>query len=213
MPNKTARKQTTRQTRWCYFVTPSCDHVEGRGWRISVLVEGLLGHHPTGHVSNGPGRREPLYVVGTFSEAEREVFRMNRELGIDHDAYQELFASAFPGPWHGEPVGAGATKLLAVTSPEFPVWRPHVEVPADLTDEEVREVASMMAANDDMEWDGLADAPLRIKVVRDTKWDVYLFVRRTNTGGLTFLGDVPLDWLGKYRRMREGRLRGGRRQE
>lgn len=57
--------------RWCYFI-PLTAFIEGKGWRVSIVFEGIAGHFPTG--GNGV---EPWFWGDTYEEAEEAAALQN----------------------------------------------------------------------------------------------------------------------------------------
>lgn len=60
---------------------PDDAFVEGRGWRVSIVIEGEAGHHPTGDWPYEPRGRLPW-----FWGREREDLAAARERAYEHNA-------------------------------------------------------------------------------------------------------------------------------
>lgn len=71
--------------RWCYFI-PADGHVEGKGFRVSIVFEHESGHYPTGDdawIAGDHGKRKPWFWCDTYEEARRACVEINRDrLGL-----------------------------------------------------------------------------------------------------------------------------------
>lgn len=105
--------------RFCYFI-PVEGHVEGRGWRPSVVFEGEPGHYPNGDMpyEGKPGQTAPWFWGPSYEEAVATADEMNERLGISKMLAVEIVTSSrvvkpmrrpphvslalFPDPWRWE---------------------------------------------------------------------------------------------------------------
>lgn len=67
-----------------YFVCEDF-YVEGEGYRVSIVIEGEKGHHPTGTwpYSGGIDEKLPYFFGPTLAEAVERCLALNRRMGID----------------------------------------------------------------------------------------------------------------------------------
>lgn len=71
--------------RWCYWI-PADGYVEGKGFRVSIVVENESGHFPTGSTPEG-GMQEPWFWGHDYKEARATAALENMEkLGLDEKA-------------------------------------------------------------------------------------------------------------------------------
>ncbi len=70
--------------RWCYHI-PREAFVEGRGWRVSIVIEGVKGHYPTGDLNFGKSSHvEPwFWGDGSYEDAEQFCAEQNQKLELD----------------------------------------------------------------------------------------------------------------------------------
>lgn len=69
--------------RWCYYI-PDNGFVPGKGYRVSVVIEGEWGHFPTGDLNwKASNHVEPWFWGTTYKEAEEFCAEQNQRLGID----------------------------------------------------------------------------------------------------------------------------------
>lgn len=69
---------------WCYYIPPD-GYVEGFGWRVSMVFDGVTGHIPIGvHPwTPSPDNRIPLFFGHDYDEACTEAARQNWNLDAD----------------------------------------------------------------------------------------------------------------------------------
>lgn len=72
-----------KQPRIVAYVGPDT-YVEGAGYRVSLVVEGEHGHHPTGTwpYHGGVGETRPWFWGPTLEDAERAAVQYNEQRGI-----------------------------------------------------------------------------------------------------------------------------------
>lgn len=70
--------------RWCLFI-PLDGHVEGHGWRVSIVFEDEPGHYPTGNwpYDGSPGQKAPWFWGPTYEDAVAEAAEQNAKMGVD----------------------------------------------------------------------------------------------------------------------------------
>jgi hypothetical protein len=84
------------ERRWAYFI-PTDAFVKGRGFRVSIVIEGVSGHFPTGDLESlatKPDHKEPWFWGMTYAEAEQEAAEQNAKLGHDEKAIWQIVASS-----------------------------------------------------------------------------------------------------------------------
>ena len=81
--------------RWCYFI-PLDGFIEGRGWRVSVVIEGETGHYPTGDLDHEMrDHREPWFWGMTYHDAEQTAAETNAiRLALSEADIVEILRSA-----------------------------------------------------------------------------------------------------------------------
>lgn len=91
------------ERRWCYWI-PDNAFVEGRGFRVSIVIENEAGHYPTGDTPEG-GDREPWFWGMTLDEARELAERENLEkLGLTPKDAALIVASSVGATF--QPAGA-----------------------------------------------------------------------------------------------------------
>lgn len=73
--------QLLANRRWCYFV-PTDGFIEGKGFRVSVVIEGEDGHYPTGDLdtyATNRNHKEPWFWGMTYREAEQVCAERNAD--------------------------------------------------------------------------------------------------------------------------------------
>jgi len=78
--------------RWCYYI-PLSAFEDGKGYRVSIIVEGEEGHFPTGTPD-----KAPWYWGMTYRDAEQTAAEANAKLGIDETTVVKLLMSSMRGP-------------------------------------------------------------------------------------------------------------------
>jgi len=70
--------------RFCYFI-PVDAHVEGHGFRPSVVFENVKGHFPNGDwpYEGKADQKMPWFWGHTFEEAQEAANAMNEKLGLN----------------------------------------------------------------------------------------------------------------------------------
>lgn len=73
---------------------PGDAFVEGRGWRVSIVIDGEDGHRPTGNwpYEGKPGQTQPWFWGPTYQDACKEAGRYNEKLGISADEVFKIVA-------------------------------------------------------------------------------------------------------------------------
>jgi hypothetical protein len=75
--------------RWAYFIPPDA-FVPGKGFRVSVVIEGERGHFPTGTMSD-----PPWFWGMTYQEAEQKAAEVNAyDLRLDEKTIVDITKSA-----------------------------------------------------------------------------------------------------------------------
>ena len=70
------------ERRFCYVIADNA-FVPGKGFRVSIAIERVPGHFPTGNTPEG-GDIEPWYWGDTFEEARAIADRENKDrLGLE----------------------------------------------------------------------------------------------------------------------------------
>jgi hypothetical protein len=84
--------------RWCYTI-PREGFVKNRGWRVSIAIEGIQGHYPTGDLDFGKTTHvEPwFWGKGSYEDAEQFCAEQNQKLGYDVDDVWKIIASTLRG--------------------------------------------------------------------------------------------------------------------
>lgn len=86
--------------RWCYTI-PREGFVENRGWRVSIIIEGIKGHYPTGDLDFGKSHHvEPWFwgdVNDSWETAEQTCAEQNQKLGFDVADVWMILASTLGG--------------------------------------------------------------------------------------------------------------------
>lgn len=75
-------------SRQCYFV-PEDAYEPDEGYRVSVVVEGEPGHHPTG----GDGVR-PYYFGHDYAKAVERVDALNARMGVSKEEAERIVNSS-----------------------------------------------------------------------------------------------------------------------
>lgn len=97
------------ERRFCYVIADSA-YVEGKGFRVSIAIEGEPGHFPTGTTPEG-GDIEPWYWGNTFEEAREIADRENKEkLGLEPIETWKIVMSTMGAAPFG-PYGSGREGL------------------------------------------------------------------------------------------------------
>lgn len=82
--------------RMCYYV-PVDSYVEGRGFRVSVVEEGVAGHTPTGEWPNDGTGVLPYFWGrnGDYEEAVKQAEHFNKKhLGLSKKDVHEIVTSS-----------------------------------------------------------------------------------------------------------------------
>lgn len=74
---------------YCFYVDETM-HVEGKGFRPSIIIEGKPGHYPS-----GGGDVEPWYWGHEIEKARAIAWERNQRLGLTSDDVQRILASSF----------------------------------------------------------------------------------------------------------------------
>ena len=74
--------------RWCYTIPEATGFIAGRGWRVSIAIEGIEGHYPTGDLNfdDTANHVEPWFWGGPedpYAYAEQICAEQNQLLGYD----------------------------------------------------------------------------------------------------------------------------------
>ena len=87
--------------RWCYTIPRESGFVEGRGWRVSIAIEGIKGHYPTGDLDFGKSSHvEPWFWGGvddSYETAEQICAEQNQTLGFDVTEVWKIIMSTMNG--------------------------------------------------------------------------------------------------------------------
>ena len=69
--------------RWVYWISAD-QYIEGAGFRVSIVFEGVAGHYPTGNwpYEGKPGQTVPYFWGNTLEEAEAACDDANKARGI-----------------------------------------------------------------------------------------------------------------------------------
>jgi len=85
------------ERRWCYHI-PREGLIPGRGWRVSVVFEGVTGHYPTGDLdATAPDHKEPWFWGATYDEAEQVAAEANQALGHNEADVVQIISSTMRG--------------------------------------------------------------------------------------------------------------------
>ena len=88
--------------RWCYHIPKEAGFVEGHGWRVSIVIEGVEGHYPTGDLEFGkPHHKEPWFWGDTYEDAEQVAAEANMKLGYSESDIVKIITSSFSGRRRG----------------------------------------------------------------------------------------------------------------
>jgi hypothetical protein len=88
--------------RMAYYV-PIDAYIEGHGYRVSIVVEGLSGHYPTGDwpYTAGPSQRMPWFWGHDVEEARGHAERHNRRMGLSDLDVAAIITSSMAGQGRG----------------------------------------------------------------------------------------------------------------
>lgn len=78
--------------RFCYHI-PQSAYEPGKGWRVSVIIEGESGHYPTGTED-----KAPWYWGESYAEAEQTAAEMNQSMGLSPSDVVKIITSSMGGP-------------------------------------------------------------------------------------------------------------------
>lgn len=81
--------------RFCYHI-PADAYVEGQGFRVSLVVEGVAGHYPTGDwpYTGGVGQSMPWFWGVTLGEARGLCANYNMRLGLSEADVSEIISAS-----------------------------------------------------------------------------------------------------------------------
>lgn len=82
--------------RTCFYI-PADGYVEGKGYRVSIVVENESGHFPTGDSPEG-GDRMPWYWGKTYEEAKAVCAEQNAKRGLSEEDVFAIITSSMAGP-------------------------------------------------------------------------------------------------------------------
>lgn len=74
---------------------PSSAFVKGKGYRVSIVVDGECGHFPTGNTDE---QQEPWYWGSTYEEAVACARRYNQSRGISELEELNIMLNSMFGP-------------------------------------------------------------------------------------------------------------------
>jgi hypothetical protein len=82
--------------RLAYVVLESA-FVKDQGWRLAICVEGEKGYYPTGTwpFTGTVGESRPIFVRGTYEDAQKKVDVLNERMGLTPKDAAILVASTF----------------------------------------------------------------------------------------------------------------------
>lgn len=92
------RERRDPYARMAYYVCATM-YVKGYGYRPSIVVEGVAGHHPTGDDDweTNPSARRPYFWGPTLKDAEDTCAYMNERVGLSaQDVLTIIRSSMFP---------------------------------------------------------------------------------------------------------------------
>jgi len=71
--------------------------VEGHGWRLAICVKGEKGYYPTGTwpFEGKVGQSYPIFVQGSYEDAQKRVDALNARLGLTPKEAAILVAGTF----------------------------------------------------------------------------------------------------------------------
>lgn len=86
---------TERRKRVCYYI-PVDAYVEGEGFRVSVVTEGMPGHRPTGNwpYNGGPGEVRPYFWGHDYEKACDAAAAQNARMGLSKADTNEIILSS-----------------------------------------------------------------------------------------------------------------------
>jgi hypothetical protein len=79
------------------YVALESAFIEGHGWRLAVCIEGEKGYYPTGTwpFTGTVGESRPIFVRGTYEDAQKKVDVLNERMGLTPKDAAILVASTF----------------------------------------------------------------------------------------------------------------------
>jgi len=83
--------------RMCYFI-PQDSYVEGEGYRVSMVTEGVAGHTPTGTWPCSPSDVRPYFWGHDYADALRRAELQNTRMGLTSDDVSDIIASSMAVP-------------------------------------------------------------------------------------------------------------------
>lgn len=87
--------------RMCAFI-PADAYVEGEGYRVSFVKEGVAGHFPTGHWPYDPRKPKPWFWGPSYEEACEAADEYNANIGISKQDQIKIVASSIGAQRRGE---------------------------------------------------------------------------------------------------------------
>lgn len=79
--------------RMCFFI-PADAHIEGRGFRVSIVKEGESGHYPTGVWPNDGTQTMPYFWGDDYEKACEIADQQNERLGLSKTDVVRIVASS-----------------------------------------------------------------------------------------------------------------------
>lgn len=100
--------------RWCYTI-PTTGFVPGRGWRVSVAIENVEGHWPTGDLNfnDTANHVEPWFwgdVNDSYAVAEQTCAEQNQKIGLEVDEVWAIVSSTVLGARAQSKINAAIAK-------------------------------------------------------------------------------------------------------
>ena len=91
----TTRPEGKPARNFCYYI-PADGYVKGKGYRVSIVVEGEHGHYPTGNwpYHGKPYQTMPYFWGHDYETAKQIAAEVNARLGLSKDDVEDIVTSS-----------------------------------------------------------------------------------------------------------------------
>jgi len=95
---------TKPEPRVVAYIPPTA-YVKGHGFRVSFVIEGETGHHPTGTwpYDGAPGTQMPWFWGHDHAEAVAHARDYNERLGVDAETAEKIVLDSMRDSLRGPP--------------------------------------------------------------------------------------------------------------